>query len=124
MGVDKQIITEGNGKDFPQQGDQVSMEYTGWLFDTSKPDNKGNQFDSSEGRGPLAVKIGTGRVIRGWDEGILGSNGKTGMSLGEKSLLTISSDYAYGNRGFPGLIPQNADLLFQVELVSINNKKA
>jgi len=122
MGVEKTIIKEGNGSDYPKPGEQVAMEYTGWLFDDSKSDKKGNQFDSSDGRGPLKVKIGTGRVIKGWDEGILGTDKTKGMSLGEKASLNISSDFAYGTRGFPGLIPENSRLLFEVELVQVGNK--
>jgi FK506-binding protein 1 len=57
----------------------------------------------------LSVAIGTGRVIKGWDEGILTTDG--GMSLGEKAVLTCTGDYAYGERGYPGLIPPNATLI-------------
>ncbi|KAB8217254.1 hypothetical protein BDV33DRAFT_177436 [Aspergillus novoparasiticus] len=116
MGVTKTLIAPGDGVNFPKVKDNVAMDYTGWLYDPSKPDNKGTQFDSSKTRGPLKVAIGTGLVIKGWDEGV------PQMSLGEKALLTITGDYAYGERGFPGLIPANATLLFEVELVSINGK--
>ncbi|KAF1353861.1 hypothetical protein BDV97DRAFT_375725 [Delphinella strobiligena] len=124
MGVTKKVLSQGNGSDKPKAGDNVSMVYTGWLEDTSKPENKGLQFDSSVGRGDgtFPVRIGTGQVIKGWDEGILSADG--GMSLGEKSTLTITGDYAYGPRGYPGLIPPNATLIFDVELKSINGKKA
>ncbi|KAF2650392.1 peptidyl-prolyl cis-trans isomerase [Lophiostoma macrostomum CBS 122681] len=113
MGVDKYVIHYGNGTDYPKKNDEVSMEYTGWLYDENVADKKGTKFDSSVGRGDLMTQIGVGRVIRGWDEGILGSseNGTQGMSLGEKSTLTISSDYGYGARGFPGHIPANAKLI-------------
>jgi len=124
MGVEKKVISEGNGTDIPKKGDTVTMEYTGWLYDTSKPENKGNKFDSSVGKGDFATKIGVGRVIRGWDEGILGNDDSPAMSLGEKSTLVISGDYAYGDRGFPGLIPANASLMFDVELKAINGKTA
>lgn len=63
---------------------------------------------------PFVTTIGTGSVIRGWDEGV------PQMSLGEKAKLTITSDYAYGARGFPGLIPPNSTLIFEVELLKIN----
>jgi len=124
MGVDKKILKEGNGTDKPKNGDNVTMEYTGWLYDQKQASNdyKGKQFDSSVGRGPFGVRIGTGQVIKGWDEGIVSTDG--GMSLGEKSTLTISGDYAYGARGFPGLIPPNATLIFDVELKKIGNKSA
>jgi len=124
MGVSKQTLTTGNGADFPKKNDTVTMEYTGWLFDASKPDNKGKQFDSSVGRGDFDTKIGVGRVIRGWDEGIIGTSTAGGMSLGEKATLTISSDYGYGASGYPGAIPPGADLIFDVQLIAINGKRA
>lgn len=67
------------------------------------------RFDSSVGRGDFKTRIGVGQVIKGWDEGIISADG--GMTLGEKSTLVISGDYAYGDRGFPGLIPPNATLI-------------
>ncbi|KAG9692770.1 FKBP peptidyl-prolyl cis-trans isomerase, partial [Aureobasidium melanogenum] len=119
MGVTKQIIKQGDGVNKPKNGDNVTMEYTGWLEENGA---KGKQFDSSVGRGDFDVPIGTGRVIKGWDEGIVSTDG--GMSLGEKSTLTISSDYGYGPRGFPGAIPGGATLIFDVELKAINGKRA
>ncbi|KAF2731657.1 peptidyl-prolyl cis-trans isomerase [Polyplosphaeria fusca] len=124
MGVTKNIISAGNGTLFPKNGDEVSMEYTGWLFDSSAADNKGKQFDSSVGRGDLRTQIGTGRVIKGWDEGILGNDSTGAMSLGEKATLTITPDFGYGPRGFPGHIPANATLVFDVELKAINSNKS
>jgi len=124
MGVEKLVIRPGNGTDFPKKHDEVSMEYTGWLFDDDAPDHKGGQFDTSVGRGDLITPIGAGRVIKGWDEGILGSAEASPMTLGEKATLIITSDYAYGTRGFPGHIPANAKLIFDVELKAINGKKA
>jgi len=120
MGVEKTLLKNGNGTDQPKKGDTVTMEYTGWLYDPSKPDNKGGDkpFDTSVGRGDFDTKIGVGRVIRGWDEGIVN------MTLGEKATLTISSDFAYGDRGFPGAIPPNSTLVFDVELLAINGKRA
>lgn len=113
MGVTKEIITEGDGKTFPKQGDQLTMHYTGTLTDGGK------QFDSSVSRGrPFQFVIGIGQVIQGWDEGVIQ------MSLGEKATLQISSDYGYGTRGAPGAIPPNADLTFQVELLAIGDDKA
>jgi FK506-binding protein 1 len=113
MGVTKTVLKEGNGP-IPKVGDKVTIEYTGYLKDTSVPDNKGTQFDSSVGRGDFVTAIGIGRVIKGWDEGV------TTMKLGEKATLDITNDYAYGDRGFPGHIPPGADLLFDVELLKIN----
>ncbi|KAK5122476.1 Fork head 1 [Meristemomyces frigidus] len=121
MGVTKQLISEGNGVDKPKKGDTITMEYTGNLFDPNAANKKGEQFDSSVGRGDFQTKIGVGQVIKGWDEGVLNADG--GMSLGEKSTLTITGDYAYGDKGFPGLIPPNATLVFDVQLKGINSKK-
>jgi len=121
MGVTKKPSEDhkaGNGKDFPKKGDEVTIEYTDWLYDKYAELNRGNKFDSSKGRGDFKTQIGVGKVIRGWDEGV------TQMSLGEKSILTITGDYAYGDRGFPGLIPANSTLIFEVELKGINDKKA
>lgn len=81
--------------------------------------SNGNQFDSSYDRGqPLEFTIGTGEVIQGWDEGVIK------MSLGEKAKLKIDSDYGYGAEGAGGVIPPNADLNFDVELLQIGSKKA
>ncbi|KAI9795015.1 MAG: FK506 binding protein proline rotamase rapamycin-binding protein [Peltula sp. TS41687] len=143
MGVTKHITKDGNGVTSPRKGDTVTIDYTGYLYDDSKPSKKGTQFDSSKGRGDFVTKIGVGQVIRGkprlhcrlasqaeedegksvwlryvaptgWDEGVMG------MSLGEKATLIISSDYAYGDRGFPGRIPPGSTLVFDVELKKIN----
>ncbi|KAJ4567518.1 hypothetical protein HRR79_005034 [Exophiala dermatitidis] len=134
---EKRLLSEGNNVDYPQVGDEVTIEYTGWLYDASKPDFKGTQFDSSVGRGDFKTQIGVGRVIpgrlprrvtpgsafaknyacTGWDTGV------PQMSLGEKSRLIIPGNMAYGERGFPGLIPKNATLVFDVHLKGINNKK-
>ncbi|KAF2125158.1 peptidyl-prolyl cis-trans isomerase [Dothidotthia symphoricarpi CBS 119687] len=124
MGVEKVVVKSGNGTDVPKKHDEVSMEYTGWLYDDTALDQKGTQFDSSIGRGDLITPIGVGRVIRGWDEGILGNSSSQPMTLGEKATLVISSDYGYGDRGFPGHIPAHARLIFDVELKSINGRRA
>jgi FK506-binding protein 1 len=108
MGVTKQVLKAGDGVHFPKKGDTVTMHYTGTFTD-------GKKFDSSLDRGkPFQTKIGVGQVIKGWDEGV------PQMSLGEKAVLNISWDYAYGERGYPGAIPPKADLIFEVELLKIN----
>ncbi|KAK9468504.1 hypothetical protein V1512DRAFT_259660 [Lipomyces arxii] len=108
MGVTVDRISPGDGKTFPKVGDFVSMHYVGTL-------ENGKKFDSSRDRGKaFQTKIGVGQVIKGWDEGV------PQLSLGEKARLTITGDYAYGPRGFPGLIPPNATLIFEVELLKIN----
>ncbi|KAF3006007.1 FK506 binding protein proline rotamase rapamycin-binding protein [Curvularia kusanoi] len=116
MGVTKTVILEGNGPS-PVKGDTVTMLYTGWLKEAGKKDGKGKQFDTTEkpGRGPFKTPIGVGRVIKGWDEGVVQ------MKLGEKARLDISSDYAYGNQDVGGgLIPAGSELIFEVELKKIN----
>ncbi|PWY66848.1 peptidyl-prolyl cis-trans isomerase [Aspergillus sclerotioniger CBS 115572] len=114
MGVTKTTLVEGNGQQYPKKGDVVSIHYTGCLLDASQPNKMGKQFDSSRGRGVFKTSIGTGRVIKGWDEGV------PQMSVGEKAILEISPDYGYGNQGFPGLIPPQSTLVFEVELMGIN----
>lgn len=110
MGVDKTVLVAGDGETFPQQGDELKMHYVGSLED-------GTVFDSSRAKGrPFTFRIGLGMVIRGWDEGVMG------MSLGEKAVLKITSDYGYGSAGAGGVIPPNADLTFEVELLAINGK--
>ncbi|KAM0463200.1 hypothetical protein ACHAPV_003327 [Trichoderma viride] len=115
MGVEVFTLEEGSGPN-PQPGQYVIMGYTGWLKDTSQPDNKGKQFDSSfkdgEEKG-FRTKIGVGQVIPGWDEGVVQ------MKLGGKARLDITSDYAYGARGFPPVIPPRSDLIFDVHLMKI-----
>jgi FKBP-type peptidyl-prolyl cis-trans isomerase len=102
-----EILNEGDGQE-AKNGDKVSMHYTGWLTD-------GTKFDSSVDRGqPFRFGLGGGQVIRGWDQGIVG------MKVGGKRKLTIPGDLAYGAQGYPGLIPPNATLVFDVELLGID----
>ncbi|KAL6818323.1 hypothetical protein GGI42DRAFT_347573 [Trichoderma sp. SZMC 28013] len=114
MGVEKTILEEGSGPQ-PQPGQLVVMGYTGWLKDTSKPDNKGKKFDSSYDRNPptFETEIGIGRVIKGWDTAVVT------MKVGEKARLDITSDFAYGARAIPGVIPANSALIFDVHLINI-----
>jgi FKBP-type peptidyl-prolyl cis-trans isomerase FkpA len=92
----------------------VLMHYTGWLYDPSKPDGKGTQFDSSVGRPiPFGFVIGAGRVIKGWDQGV------PGMKIKGKRTLIIPPSLAYGESGAGGVIPPNATLIFDVQLVDI-----
>jgi FK506-binding protein 1 len=106
-------ISPGNGTDFPKAGDTVTMHYTGTLA------ANGKEFDSSRkpGRGPFQTAIGVGRVIQGWDQGV------PQLSLGERAKLIIPAQEGYGSSGAGGVIPPNADLIFDVELLAINGKK-
>ncbi|RVX65770.1 hypothetical protein B0A52_10376 [Exophiala mesophila] len=118
VSLQKRILRPGNGKDYPRKLDEVIIEYTGWLHDANLADQgyKGEEFDSSAGRGEFKIQIGVGKVIPGWDQLV------PQMSLGEKATLTIPGHLAYGTRGFPGLIPKNATLIFDVYLKGINKR--
>lgn len=99
-------------------GKVVVVHYTGWLYDANATDKKGRKFDSSRDRGtPFSFPLGAGRVIRGWDEGV------AGMRVGGRRTLLIPADMAYGSRGAGGgLIPPNAPLLFDVELLEVKDR--
>src|SRR5438067_9045863 len=97
-----------------KNGTQVSVHYTGWLYDPKAADKHGKKFDSSRDHGePFAFKLGGGQVIRGWDQGV------AGMKVGGTRTLIIPSDLGYGARGADGVIPPNATLVFDVELVGV-----
>lgn len=97
--------------DEAKSGDDVSVHYTGWLLYGGE---RGRKFDSSKDRGePFAFSLGAGQVIRGWDEGV------QGMKVGGTRVLTIPPGLAYGARGAGGVIPPNATLIFEVELLAI-----
>ncbi|MGH8075442.1 MAG: FKBP-type peptidyl-prolyl cis-trans isomerase [Lysobacter sp.] len=95
-------------------GDEVSVHYTGWLYDEDAPNQRGQQFDSSIERGePITFMLGAGRVIRGWDDGV------AGMHVGGRRVLLIPAGLGYGRKGAGGVIPPNASLVFEVELVDV-----
>jgi FKBP-type peptidyl-prolyl cis-trans isomerase FkpA len=95
-------------------GKPVVVHYTGWLYDPAKPDGKGAKFDSSRDRQvPFGFFLGAGKVIKGWDEGVVG------MKAGGQRTLIIPPSYGYGERGAGGVIPPNATLIFDVELIEV-----
>jgi FKBP-type peptidyl-prolyl cis-trans isomerase FkpA len=106
-------IKVGTGRE-AEKGLTISVHYTGWLLDSKKNDKRGDKFDSSlDRREPFSFVLGVGQVIKGWDEGF------NGMKTGGQRIITIPSDMAYGSRGAGNVIPPNADLIFEVELLEI-----
>ena len=106
----KEDLVVGTGAD-ATSGQKVTVHYTGWLTDGVI---KGRKFDSSKDRGdPFVFPLGQGHVIKGWDEGV------QGMKVGGTRLLTIPASLGYGSRGAGGVIPPNATLLFEVELLGV-----
>jgi FKBP-type peptidyl-prolyl cis-trans isomerase len=90
------------------------VQYTGWLYEAAAKENKGKQFDSSRTHGqPFRFPVGTGQVIKGWDQGVVG------MKVGESRRLIIPPDLAYGDSGAGGVIPPGATLVFDIDLVAI-----
>jgi FKBP-type peptidyl-prolyl cis-trans isomerase FkpA len=103
------VVGEG---DEAQKGQSVTVHYTGWLF---KDGEKGAKFDSSlDRRDPFVFALGAGMVIRGWDEGV------AGMKVGGERTLIIPAELGYGARGAGGVIPPNATLQFDVQLLAVN----
>ena len=112
-GLTKIDVKTGTGKE-ATPGKMVRVHYTGWLFDKSAADNKGKKFDSSRDRpGNFTFPLGAGRVIQGWDQGV------QGMKVGGQRTLIIPSSMGYGARGAGSIIPPNATLVFDVELIGV-----
>lgn len=110
-GLEYTIEKYGNGA-CPVAGNIVTVHYTGWLDNNGE---KGREFDSSYNRNqPFSFRIGIGQVIQGWDEGVMS------MKVGEKRRLFIPANLGYGSRGAGGVIPPNANLIFDVELLQIS----
>ncbi len=106
-------VTVGEGV-VATEGQNVSVHYTGWLYDPEETDNHGTKFDSSVDRGqPFQFPLGGGRVIKGWDQGV------EGMKVGGKRTLIIPPEMGYGARGAGRVIPANATLIFDVELLGV-----
>ena len=103
----------GNGDD-ARAGQHVKVHYTGWLHDANAEQSRGRKFDSSKDRNdPFAFSLGAGQVIAGWDEGV------QGMKVGGTRVLTIPANLGYGARGAGGVIPPNATLVFEVDLLAV-----
>ena len=112
-GLKKIDTVVGTGAE-ARSGRPVSVHYTGWLHDPSQADGHGRKFDSSADRNvPFDFSLGAGQVIRGWDEGV------AGMKVGGKRTLIIPAEMGYGVRGAGGVIPPNATLVFDVELLAV-----
>jgi FKBP-type peptidyl-prolyl cis-trans isomerase len=113
MAMQKTDLAPGKGPEI-KSGQSALVHYTGWLYDAGAPENKGKKFDSSVDRNePFEFPVGGGMVIKGWDEGVLG------MKVGGKRRLVIPPEMGYGSRGAGGVIPPDATLVFDVELLEI-----
>ena len=108
--IDNQL---GEGRE-AEKGLTITVHYSGWVYDENEDDKKGNKFDSSKDRNePFTFVLGVGQVIKGWDDGF------TGMKIGGTRTIIIPSEMGYGSRGAGSVIPPNADLIFDVELLGI-----
>ena len=106
-------VKQGTGTE-ASAGKPVVVHYTGWLYDSTAPEGKGVKFDSSRDRGvPFGFFLGSGKVIKGWDQGVVG------MKIGGQRRLVIPPQLGYGDRGAGGVIPPNATLIFDVELIDV-----
>jgi FKBP-type peptidyl-prolyl cis-trans isomerase FkpA len=113
QGLKMTDVKTGSGAE-AVEGKTVVVHYTGWLYDESAPENKGKKFDSSRDRGdPFDFPLGAGHVIKGWDQGV------AGMKVGGQRTLVIPPEMGYGARGAGGVIPPNATLVFDVELLQV-----
>ena len=116
VGVEQMQVTDlvvGTGAD-AVAGKNVTVHYSGWLYDPARPESKGKPFDSSRDAGrPFTFSLGAGQVIAGWDQGV------QGMKVGGQRRLVIPHHLAYGERGAGGVIPPRASLVFDVELLDV-----
>lgn len=117
-GLSARILREGEG-DSAEAGQIAVVHYTGWLYDETAENNRGDKFDSSVDRGEyFSFMLGAGRVIKGWDQGVVG------MKIGEKRELTIAPEMGYGSRGAGSVIPPGATLVFEIDLAEIQGTQA
>ena len=108
--IDSQL---GEGRE-AEKGLTITVHYSGWIYDENEDNKKGNKFDSSKDRNePFTFVLGVGQVIKGWDDGF------AGMKIGGTRTIIIPSEMGYGSRGAGSVIPPNADLIFDVELLGI-----
>ena len=107
-------LVEGTGA-AALEGSAVKIDYTGWLYAATQPDNKGQEFDSSRGREPLAFVVGSGTMIVGLERGVLG------MRVGGQRRILIPPDLAYGDHGAGAVIPPGASLVFEVTLIEVSS---
>jgi FKBP-type peptidyl-prolyl cis-trans isomerase FkpA len=115
MQLQKIDVKQGTGTE-ATAGKAVIVHYTGWLYDPAATGQKGAKFDSSRDRQvPFGFILGAGKVIRGWDEGV------AGMKVGGQRTLIIPPDMGYGSRGAGGVIPPDATLIFDVELIEVKS---
>ncbi len=109
------IDTKDGSGPSAQRGNEIVVHYTGWLYDPTAPHNKGQEFDSSRDRGqPFNFTLGTGSVIKGWDQGLVG------MKVGGQRTLIIPPELGYGSRGAGQSIPPDSTLIFDVEMLEIH----
>lgn len=112
-GLTARVLKEGDGAS-AETGQIAVVHYTGWLYDETAENHRGNKFDSSVDRDQyFSFMLGEGRVIKGWDQGVVG------MKVGETRELTIAPDMGYGDRGAGNVIPAGATLVFEVELAEL-----
>ena len=117
-GLSARILREGDGAS-AEAGQIAVVHYTGWLYDETAESKRGDKFDSSVDRDEyFSFMLGAGRVIKGWDQGVVG------MKVGEKRELTIAPEMGYGSRGAGSVIPPGATLVFEVELAEIQGPQA
>jgi FKBP-type peptidyl-prolyl cis-trans isomerase len=111
--LQKNDVTPGTGAE-AVAGKIIRVHYTGWLYEKGAADHKGQKFDSSRDSGvPFEFRLGAGEVIKGWDEGV------AGMKVGGTRMLTVPPALGYGPQAVGGVIPPNATLLFEVELLDV-----
>lgn len=116
-GLTRRQLRAGDGA-VAEVGNIAVVHYTGWLFDPEAENNRGQKFDSSVDRGQhFKFPLGAGRVIKGWDQGVVG------MNIGEVRELTIAPEMAYGDRGAGAVIPPGATLVFEVELADLEGRE-